>query len=125
MSCWSKEQLEQMLEDVINELDLSREATETHGPLGTPPAKLVRIVLDQKDVTIRMLRAGLVDCTHLLNCATGMITSDGKARSVEKITDDELMEIARPFAADGHWPSDWLSAMRLAISASEEKGRKQ
>lgn len=58
MSCWSKEQLENMLEDVINELELSPEMVEKHGPLGTPPAELVREVLDQKDLKIRMLKQG-------------------------------------------------------------------
>ena len=61
MSCWKKEQLEQMLEDVVNELDLSDAAVAEHGPLGTPPAQLVRLVLDEKDRTIRNLRAGMVD----------------------------------------------------------------
>jgi hypothetical protein len=63
VSCWNKEQLENMLEDVVNVLDLSESTIETHGPLGTPPAELVRIVLAQKDATIKMLRAGVVDCT--------------------------------------------------------------
>ncbi len=63
MSYWSKPQLENMLEDVVNVLDLSDAAIETHGPLGTPPAELVRLVLSQKDATIKMLRAGMVDCT--------------------------------------------------------------
>ncbi len=58
MSCWTKEQLEDMLEDVINELDLSDAMIEKHGPLGTPPAELVRMVLDQKDAQIRMLNQG-------------------------------------------------------------------
>ncbi|HUX01094.1 MAG TPA: hypothetical protein VMY35_08955 [Phycisphaerae bacterium] len=62
MSCWTKEQLEQMLEDVVNELGLSESAIAEHGPLGTAPAKLVRLVLDQKDLTIRCLRAEMVDC---------------------------------------------------------------
>ena len=62
MSCWNKEQLENMLEDVVNELDLSDEMFEEHGPLGTPPAELVRLVLEQKDRTIRNLRAGMVEC---------------------------------------------------------------
>lgn len=61
MSCWTKEQLENMLEDVVNELDLSDGAIEKHGPLGTPPAELVRLVLQQKDDQIRMLRAGFVE----------------------------------------------------------------
>ena len=63
MSCWNKEQLENMLEDVVNVLDLSDVAIETHGPLGTPPAELVRLVMAQKDATIKMLRAGMVDVT--------------------------------------------------------------
>ena len=53
MSSWSKEELENMLEDVINELDLSDNAINTHGPLGTPPADLVRLVLQEKDRRIR------------------------------------------------------------------------
>ncbi len=61
MSCWSKEQLDQMLEDVVNELDLSDAAIAEHGQLGTPPAELVRLVLAQKDMAIQMLKAGMVD----------------------------------------------------------------
>lgn len=61
MSCWTKEQLENMLYDVVNELDLSDLMIEQHGPLGTPPAELVRLVLERKDREIRMLRQGFVD----------------------------------------------------------------
>jgi len=61
MSCHSKDALEQMLEDVVNELDLSEGVIEKHGPVGTPPAELVRLVLQQKDMTIRNLRAGMVE----------------------------------------------------------------
>jgi hypothetical protein len=32
--------------------------------MGTPPAELVRLVLDQKDKEISMLKAGMVDATH-------------------------------------------------------------
>ena len=49
-----------MLEDVVNELDLSEIMIEKHGPLGTAPAELVRLVLEQKDKEIRMLKAGMV-----------------------------------------------------------------
>ena len=63
MSCWTKEELENMLEDVVNELELSDAMIEEHGPLGTPPSELVRLVLDQKDKQIRMLRAGFVEIT--------------------------------------------------------------
>lgn len=58
MSCWSKEELENMLEDVVNELDLSESAIETHGPRGTSPAQLVRLVLDQKNLEIEALKRG-------------------------------------------------------------------
>lgn len=51
-------ELESMLEDVVNELDLSSAAIEEHGPRGTPPAELVRLVLDEKDKIIRMLKIG-------------------------------------------------------------------
>ena len=63
MSCYSKDELEQMLEDVVNALDMAEGVIEEHGPLGTEPAELVRLVLDQKDRTIRNLRAGMRDCT--------------------------------------------------------------
>ena len=34
------------------------------------------------------------------------------------MTDYELMDIARPFAADGgRWPSDWIDAMRTVVEA--------
>ena len=58
MSCWTKEQLENMLEDVVNVLDLSESMIETHGPHGTAPAEMVRIVLDIKDQEIKMLKGG-------------------------------------------------------------------
>lgn len=59
MTCWSKEELEQMLEDVVNELNLSDSVLSEHGPMGTPPAQLVRLVLEQKDRQITFLRHGL------------------------------------------------------------------
>lgn len=58
MSCWNKEELENMLEDVVNELDLSEGAIEKHGPLGTAPAELVRLVLKEKNREINALKAG-------------------------------------------------------------------
>jgi hypothetical protein len=60
MSCWTKEQLENMLEDVVNALDLSESMIEKHGQQGTAPAKLVRLVMEQKDLQIRMLKSGMV-----------------------------------------------------------------
>ena len=45
-----------MLEDVINELDLSQEMIEKHGQEGTAPAILVRSVLEQKNREIKMLK---------------------------------------------------------------------
>lgn len=61
MSIWTKKQLEQMLEDVVNELDLSDSSIEQHGPLGTAPAKLVRLVLEEKNLKIRMLESGMLN----------------------------------------------------------------
>lgn len=59
MSCWTNPELENMLEDVVNELDLSGDMVEKHGQEGTAPAELVRLVLEQKDKQIRMLKAGI------------------------------------------------------------------
>lgn len=64
MSCWTKEELENMLFDVVNELDLSDAMIEKHGPLGTAPSELVRLVLEQKDQQIRLLKMGFVDCSR-------------------------------------------------------------
>jgi hypothetical protein len=59
MSCWTKLELESMLEDVINELNLSESMIEKNGQEGTAPAVLVRLVLDEKDKQIRMLKLGM------------------------------------------------------------------
>ena len=59
MSCYTKEELENMLEDVVNELDLSGAMIERHGQLATPPAELVKLVLMEKDLRIRMLSMGM------------------------------------------------------------------
>lgn len=59
MSCWTKEELENMLEDVVNELDLSNLSIEKHGQEGTPVSILVRLVLEEKDRQIRMLKLGM------------------------------------------------------------------
>ena len=56
MSFHTKKELENMLEDVINELDLSQEMIEKHGQEGTAPAILVRSVLEQKNREIKMLK---------------------------------------------------------------------
>ena len=60
MSCHTKKALENMLEDVVNVLDLSDDMIEKHGPLGTPPAELVRLVLDRKDQEILLLKRGFI-----------------------------------------------------------------
>lgn len=60
MSQWNKEELENQLEDVINELDLSESMIEQHGQLGTSPAELVRLVLERKNLEIKMLRQGFI-----------------------------------------------------------------
>lgn len=60
MSCWNKEQLENMLMDVVDELNLSDSMIEKHGQIGTPPSELVRLILNQKDMEIRALKQGFV-----------------------------------------------------------------
>ena len=55
---WSREDLRNLLEDVVNELNLSDTMLEEHGPLGTEPAQLVRLVLAQKDLEIKLLKQG-------------------------------------------------------------------
>ena len=53
MTCWTKQELENMLMDVVNELDLSDDMEFKHGQLGTAPSELVRLVLEQKDLEIK------------------------------------------------------------------------
>ncbi len=65
------ERLRNLLEDVVNELDLSEDAIREHGPLGTPPAELVRLVLQEKDKRIRNLSAGMVDVAELTRLKAG------------------------------------------------------
>ncbi len=64
MTCHTKEELEQMLYDVVNELDLSDAMLDKHGPLGSPPAILVCEVLARKDLQISMLRRGFIEVGH-------------------------------------------------------------
>lgn len=59
MSCYTKEQLDNMLEDVVNELNLSDAIIEKLGQEGTTPATLVRLVLEQKDKQIKILKLGM------------------------------------------------------------------
>ncbi len=47
-----------MLEDVVNELELSDDMVFKHGQLGTAPSELVRLVLAEKDLTIQALKRG-------------------------------------------------------------------
>lgn len=58
MSCWTKPELEDMLFDVVNELNLSEGMIEKHGPFGTAPAEIVRLVLEQKDLEFQALKQG-------------------------------------------------------------------
>jgi len=56
MSNYTKEELEQMLEDVVNELELPPAMIEKHGPLGTSPAELVRLTLNHYKKVIKILQ---------------------------------------------------------------------
>lgn len=68
MSKWTKPELEDMLEDVVNELDLSETMIEKHGSLETSPAELVRMVLETKDREILMLKQGFVQTEVNTGC---------------------------------------------------------
>ena len=59
----TRNDLTNMLEDVVNELDLSDGIIEKYGPVGVSPAELVRLVLDQKDQQIQMLKADMKQVT--------------------------------------------------------------
>ncbi len=59
MSCWTKEQLENMLEDVVNELELDSKSIEKLSARGSAPSILVRTVLDAKNKEIQLLKSAL------------------------------------------------------------------
>jgi len=61
MVCKKCEEYREMLSDVVNALDLSESAIQQHGPLGTPPAELVRLVLNEKDKKIALLKRGFIE----------------------------------------------------------------
>lgn len=65
MSCWTKEQLENMLEDVVNELDLCDDIIKCHSD--ATPAQLVRFILDRKAREIAMLKQGMVNLKEKSN----------------------------------------------------------
>jgi hypothetical protein len=56
---YTNDELRSMLYDVVTVLDLSEDILEKHGPLGTEPSELVRLVLERKDNEIRMLKSGM------------------------------------------------------------------
>lgn len=102
MSKWTKEELENMLEDVVNELELSDSAVGKHGQLGTAPAELVRLVLDEKDLRIRALEANFVDASKS-NCNIQRVSNQrelligalSKFYDLEILTKIEITEIER------------------------------
>ena len=60
MTCWTKDELENMLMDVVDELHLSEHMIEKHGQLGTAPSELVRLVLARKDLEISLLKKNII-----------------------------------------------------------------
>ncbi len=70
---YSYNDLVNLLEDVVNELDLSEIAIEKHGPLGTVPSKLVKLVLEEKDLKISALKSGLKDISTPSKISIGEI----------------------------------------------------
>lgn len=88
MTCHTKEELENMLCDVVNELDLSDAMLDKHGPDGTAPAILVREVLAQKDLHISMLRRGFVEISP--NAGLDALRERERAASIAlRIKDEE------------------------------------
>lgn len=78
--------LRNLLEDVVNELDLSETAIEKHGPLGTPPSELIRLVLAEKDTKIAALKAGM---------------KDASLQSSETLSKEKVIEILAEYSKKG------------------------
>jgi len=67
MSTHTKEELENMLEDVVNELELADGMIEKFGQHGTPPAEMVRVILEEKDRKIQLLNLGFISPANVQN----------------------------------------------------------
>jgi len=67
---YSKDDLRNLLEDVVNELNLSNSMIEKHSQTGTAPAELVRLVLEDKDRQIRAAQATVVNWSQQQKNAT-------------------------------------------------------
>lgn len=93
MSCWDKQELENMLEDVVNELNLSEVMIEKHGPLGMAPAELVRLVLEQKDLIIDALKHGF----HLISKPSDTETKEESTVRIPKFWKEKDREAIRAF----------------------------
>ena len=92
MSCYTKEELENMLEDVVNELDLSGGMIKEHGPLGTSPAKLVRRVLALKNKKIQMLKQGFTPIAPTAPHSNAPAEAEGETPLLDAAT--ELLEVS-------------------------------
>ena len=92
MSCYKKEELQNMLEDVVNELCLSDIAIENHGQLGTPPSDLLRLVLCEKNKRMNRMNAKLANIKYYAN----QIRHNNRAESLEAqgFSEVECAEIA-------------------------------
>jgi hypothetical protein len=111
MSCWNKDELEQMLYDVVNVLNLSDAAIAEHGPRGTAPAKLVKIVLDQKDMTIRNLRAGMVNCSP--NPGQPLLDELARLRRLAAAVQDDKLAPAAALAVCGSRTCTYRGAIEV------------
>lgn len=79
MDAYSNNELRSQLNDVCNVLDLSDAMLEKHGPIGTSAAELTRLVLEQKDNEIRMLKAGFTPIDKVFNPDE---SKDGKPHTI-------------------------------------------
>lgn len=62
MTCWNKEELESMLEDVVSECwpHMTEGMGDKFGQDGTAPSEIVKAVLELKDFQIKALKAGFI-----------------------------------------------------------------
>ena len=140
MSKWSKHELEDMLEDVVNELDLFEELPAQHGTNGTAPAEMVRSVLNQKDREISMLKQGFVDVNSPLSHPNKLdiegIRERVKKDSVQIILDPEVAPVppdgvvyfdftVNLLAEIGRLRSELMAARKHMIQAAAECAREQ
>jgi len=125
MTAHTRQALEDMLEDVVNELDLSDDTIKAYGESGEcSPAKMVRLILQEKDKQITMLKAGMKQIeipqktsTAIKSIDLSLVMLSRFDKEIETICSEEV-----PFQCELDKYKRLRKAMESAISCQKISG---